>query len=168
MLALDEKLAEQVHDDPRNVFVRVEGRGEGEPRLLRHREGRRLLHESFEGLKGLRVHFAQPAGEAAEARRLVLYISHAMAVLAHAYDKVGVVPRRSTHAAGWEGWQEAGAGLPLLEELKGGAHSLGHSGLVDDALAVGVARRWLPLEQKGTIEVRPSLRRPGNRNYLCP
>jgi hypothetical protein len=51
--ALDEKLAEQVRDAPRKVFIRVEGRGEGEPRLLRDGQGRRLLHESFDGLKGL-------------------------------------------------------------------------------------------------------------------
>ena len=157
MLALDEKRAEQVRDDPRKVFVRVEGRGEGEPRLLRDREGRRLLHESSNGLEGLRVHVRQPACEATKARRLVLDISYALPVLAHANYEVGVIPRRSTYAAGGEGWQESAACLPLLEELVGGAHSLGRFGRVDDALAVGVVLRWLPFEQKGTIEVRLSL-----------
>ena len=55
------------------------------------RGGRRLLNERLDGIKGLRVQFAQPAGETAEARRLVLYVSYAMAVLAHANHEVQIV-----------------------------------------------------------------------------
>jgi hypothetical protein len=79
----------------------------------------------------------QPAGEATEARRLVLDISDALAVLAHANYKVGVVPRRSTHAAGCEGWQEAAACLPLSSLI---LERMGH-GRMPPGVTV-VARRW--------------------------
>ena len=91
----------------------------------------------FQWAQSLRVHVPQPAGEATEARRLVLDISDALAVLAHANHKVGVVPRRSTHAAGCEGWQEAAACLPLSSLI---LERMGH-GRMPPGVTV-VARRW--------------------------